>query len=245
MIIATGPTGSGKTTTLYALINLLRQRPISIVTIEDPVEYFIPGIRQIPVNMHAGFGFADALRSILRQDPDVIMVGEIRDAETARLAASAALTGHLVLCTLHASQGSGAFARLTDLGVEPYVVNATVSLVIAQRLLRKLCQTCRRTKTLTATEHAELLHRFGTYQPIAKEQFEPRGCAACRDGYLGRAGAYELIRMDEPVRESLRRGHGLEEAVRSQRVETIERHAVNKACAGMTSFDEVLRLAYA
>ncbi len=197
LMLVTGPTGSGKTTTLYAALARLNTQAVKIVTVEDPIEYRIDGVTQVPVNARAGMGFAAALRSILRHDPDIIMVGELRDAETATIAIQAALTGHLVLSTLHTTDAVGAVTRLVDMGVEPYLVAATLQGAIAQRLVRVLCDTCAVPRDSTV---AEVL-RWGN-APAAPRA--PRGCDACAgSGYRGRRGIYELFVPDEALRSAI------------------------------------------
>ena len=197
LLLVTGPTGSGKTTTLYAALARLNTAAVKIVTVEDPIEYRIDGVTQVPVNVRAGMGFAAALRSILRHDPDIIMVGELRDAETATIAIQASLTGHLVLSTLHTTDAVGAVTRLVDMGVEPYLVAATMQGALAQRLVRVLCDACAAPRAATAQERA----RWGT------EPATPRiatGCAACANsGYRGRRGIYELFTPDEAARADI------------------------------------------
>ncbi len=194
LLLVTGPTGSGKTTTLYAALGRLNRPAVKIVTVEDPIEYRIDGVTQVPVNVRAGMGFATALRSILRHDPDIIMVGELRDAETATIAIQAALTGHLVLSTLHTTDAVGAVTRLVDMGVEPYLVSATMQGVLAQRLVRVLCNDCAAPRAVTATERV----RWGNAAAVPREA---RGCERCaQSGYRGRRGIYELFVPDEQMR---------------------------------------------
>src|SRR5207249_10394290 len=183
-------TGSGKTTTLYAALGLRRRTAEKIITVEDPVEYHLEGVTQVPVNVKAGMTFGSALRSILRQDPDVLMVGEMRDGETAAIAVQAALTGHLVLSTLHTNDAASALTRLADLKVEPYLVAATLEAVLAQRLVRKICPECRERYTPDPDAVALLARR-----PVGRLMLERgRGCAACRQtGYRGRTGLFELL----------------------------------------------------
>ncbi len=200
ILLVTGPTGSGKTTTLYGCLRLINHPELKILTAEDPVEYEIEGVMQLPVNPAIGLTFATALRSFLRQDPDVLMVGEIRDLETAQIAIQAALTGHLVLSTLHTNDAAGAITRLIDMGVEPFLLCATLEAVLAQRLVRRICPACRE----TAEPPAGLLARFDLDPaPANGRSFSRgRGCAACRQsGYKGRTGVFEWLRMNEPLRE--------------------------------------------
>lgn len=197
LVLVTGPTGSGKTTTLYAALARLNTAAVKIVTVEDPIEYRIDGVTQVPVNVRAGMGFAAALRSILRHDPDIIMVGELRDAETATIAIQAALTGHLVLSTLHTTDAVGAVTRLVDMGVEPYLVSATLQGALAQRLVRVLCDTCATPRAATSAEAA----RWGSAEARPREA---RGCDRCaRSGYRGRRGIYELFVPDEALRAAI------------------------------------------
>ncbi len=199
LILTTGPTGSGKTSTLYAALKLLNQEDVSIISIEDPVEYRIPGITQIQVNEKAGMTFAEGLRSLVRQDPDIVMIGEIRDQETAEIAIHAALTGHLVLSTLHTNGAAAAPLRLMDMGIPPYLLAASLSLVMAQRLVRKLCPSCKEETLLTED-------MVKTYElPIScvgKKGYVPKACAECQEsGYQGRTGVFELIAIGKEERE--------------------------------------------
>ena len=191
ILLVTGPTGSGKSTTLYASLGEVNRPDVNLCTVEDPIENQVPGLNQFQVNDKAGFTFAAALRSLLRQDPDVIMVGEIRDAETAKLAAQAALTGHLVFSTLHTNDAAGAAVRLYNLGLEPYLVGATLGGVLAQRLVRKLCLACRQERDPTPRERRQLGDGVGSV-------FKPKGCPRCREsGFSGRIGMHELLVPDE------------------------------------------------
>ena len=197
LVLVTGPTGSGKTTTLYAALATLNTAAVKIVTVEDPIEYRIDGVTQVPVNVKAGMGFAAALRSILRHDPDIIMVGELRDAETATIAIQAALTGHLVLSTLHTTDAVGAVTRLVDMGVEPYLVAATLQGALAQRLVRVLCDACAVPRPATVDEVA----RWGTASATPRMA---RGCEQCaQSGYRGRRGIYELFTPDDAARAAV------------------------------------------
>jgi len=197
LVLVTGPTGSGKTTTLYAALAKLNTAAVKIVTVEDPIEYRVEGVTQVPVSVRAGMGFAVALRSILRHDPDIIMVGELRDAETATIAIQAALTGHLVLSTLHTTDAVGAVTRLIDMGVEPYLVAATLQGALAQRLVRVLCDACATPRDATLAE----MSRWGY---AAARPREARGCDACAgSGYRGRRGIYELFVPDDAARSDV------------------------------------------
>ena len=202
VILVTGPTGSGKTTSLYAGLSLLNDSSRNILTIEDPVEYAVPGVGQTQVNAKVGMTFAAGLRAILRQDPDVVMVGEIRDVETAQIAVQASLTGHLVLSTVHTNDAAGAVTRLRDMGVEPFLLASTVRLILAQRLLRRLCPSCRRADAVTARQAG-----------VAEGQvlYRAQGCAECgQTGYAGRVGIYEALWIDDHVRRLI--GENADEA---------------------------------
>src|SRR3954447_12355059 len=200
IVLVTGPTGSGKSTTLYAVLQELNRDDVNICTVEDPVEYALAGVNQFQVNERAGFNFANALRALLRQDPDILMVGEIRDAETAKIATQAALTGHLVLSTLHTNDAPGAITRLFNLGIEPYLVGATTAGVLAQRLVRKLCQTCKEPYEPTINERRQLEKVVGNVETL----FRPRGCPRCRNrGFSGRIGIYELVAPDDQMFEKI------------------------------------------
>lgn len=203
IVLATGPTGSGKTTTLYAAVDVLRTGREKILTVEDPVEYELVGVPQVPVHEKAGVTFASALRALLRQDPDVMLVGEIRDAETAAIATQAALTGHLVLSTLHTNDAAGALTRLRELGVEAYLVASTVQAVLAQRLVRVCCTACAE----QVAPDAAALAALGATRAELPVVTRGRGCEECRgSGYHGRVGIYELLVMDEPLRKALLAG---------------------------------------
>ena len=203
ILLVTGPTGSGKTTTLYGCLRMINHPELKVLTAEDPVEYEIEGVMQLPVNPAIGLTFATALRSFLRQDPDVLMIGEIRDLETAQIAIQAALTGHLVLSTLHTNDTTGAVTRLIDLGVEPYLLCATLEAVLAQRLVRRVCPACREQSEPPASLLAELGREL---MPTTLRGFHRgRGCAACQQtGYSGRTGIFEWLQLSEPLRELVR-----------------------------------------
>ena len=197
-VLVTGPTGSGKSTTLYAALQELNQVEKNIITIEDPVEYRIAGINQINVNRKAGLDFATGLRSILRADPDIVMVGEIRDAETARIAIEAALTGHMMLTTLHTNDAPGAITRLTEMGIETFLTASAVDCVVAQRLARKLCSHCKRRTIIPAAAMTEA----GVATGAELEAYEPVGCARCnQSGYRGRVGIYSVMSLSERLKE--------------------------------------------
>lgn len=246
LILITGPTGSGKTTTLYTLIKQLNTKEAAIITVEDPIEYAISGIEQIQVNPKTGLTFANGLRSILRQDPNIIMVGEISDSDTAALAVNTALTGHLVLSTLHTNDAASTLPRMLDMKVEPYLLSSTLSLVIGQRLARKICENC---KTKTQISKAALASLRKTLpMETAGDFYKGAGCGACgQSGYLGRLGIHEVLPPDAAIRGAL-----LEKAS-AERVSGLARQAgmavlaedgLAKAAAGLTTLEEVLRISY-
>jgi type IV pilus assembly protein PilB len=241
MILVTGPTGSGKTTTLYASLNTIDRKANNLVTIEDPVEYQIMGVNQVQVNAKAGVTFASGLRSILRQDPDIIMVGEIRDRETAEIAIHAALTGHLVFATLHTNDAAGAATRLIDMGIEPFLIASSTLAILGQRLARKICDRCK--KPYTATP--DLLKSLGV--ATANVTFyRGDGCPACnKTGYQGRVGLYELMDMTEAVREliiSKAPSSAIKAAASRSGFKTLRQEGLVKAVAGLTTVEEVLRV---
>ena len=240
LVLVTGPTGSGKTTTLYSALDLLRSSEVNMVTVEDPVEYQLDLINQIQVHESIGMSFPRALRSILRQDPDVIMIGEIRDEETARVAVQAALTGHLVLATLHTNDAPSAVARLLDMHIEPYLVASAINGVVAQRLARTICPAC-------ATKYypdADLLHDAGVAGKTTKPFRKGAGCPQCHDsGFRGRIGVYEVMTFTSEMRRLVHRGtsnHELREKMRASGSLTLREEAVLLAEAGKTSLDEAL-----
>jgi type IV pilus assembly protein PilB len=242
MVLVTGPTGSGKTTTLYAALSHLNRPDINITTIEDPIEYNLAGINQTHIRPEIGLTFAAALRSILRQDPDVIMLGEIRDTETAEIAVRAALTGHLVFSTLHTNDAPSAVTRLVDMGVEPFLVAPSVKLIIAQRLLRKLCDRCKQ----PVQPDMQLLREFGVNH-IKKNVtfFGPKGCPACQGfGFQGRTAVYELVPVQNRLAELIAQKAGAGDfraAAREEGLTSLREAALKKAERGETSFDEVIR----
>lgn len=246
MVLVTGPTGSGKTTTLYALVNQLNNKERNIVTIEDPVEYIIPGVNQTQVNTKSGLTFAAGLRSILRQDPNIITVGEIRDMETAAIAVKAGTTGHLVLSTLHTNDAAGALARLVDMGVEPYQVASSVVGVVCQRLVRVLCPHCREPYNLEAVG----LERDFIGLPPSKEikLYRPKGCASCQYiGYQGRTCIQEILPISNIVRQMIKnRASELDIKVQGQAegMKTMKADGIERALEGITSISEVMRVAF-
>ncbi len=249
MILATGPTGSGKTTTLYTLVKMLNSPEVSIVTIEDPIEYAVENIEQIQVNTKTGITFANGLRSILRQDPNIIMVGEIRDIETANIAVNTALTGHLLLSTLHTNDSATTLPRLLDMGIEEYLVASTVSIAIGQRLVRKICDNCKEKvemnpaliDSLKETPFAKLIKE--------KDQFwKGSGCKKCgKSGYVGRISINEVLVADEYIKEAILRKASATEIKKiamSRGMTTILEDGYKKATKGLTTIEEVLRVAY-
>jgi len=242
IVLATGPTGSGKTTTLYAALGLRQRSAEKIITVEDPVEYHLEGVTQVPVNVKAGMTFAGALRSLLRQDPDVLMVGEMRDGETAAIAVQAALTGHLVFSSLHTNDAASALTRLVDLKVEPYLIAATLEGVLAQRLVRKICPDCRE-RYAPDREVVALLAQ----QPVGRVSLERgRGCAACRHtGYRGRTGIFELLVVTEEIKQQLVKTPNagtLRYLAEAGGMLTLRRDGWRKVQAGLTTVEEMLRV---
>ncbi len=241
--LVTGPTGSGKTTTLYATLSLLHNSEKNIVTLEDPVEYSLRGITQAQINLPVGFTFEKGIRSLVRQDPDIIMVGEIRDKITARIAIEAALTGHLVLSTLHTTDAPSAIMRLMDMGIEPFLINAALSGVLAQRLARKLCGNCRTTRPATA-EEKQLLKEYG----IKNMDFvyESLGCAACDNlGYKGRVGIFELLEISPELRSLIIKNPCFDEIYKqalANGMRTLESDGAHKVKEGIISLAEYARI---
>lgn len=240
LILVSGPTGSGKTTTLYALIRELQSESINIVSIEDPVEYTLPGVNQSQVNMIVGLDFANGLRAILRQDPDIILVGEIRDSETAKIATAAALTGHLVLSTIHTNTASEVLTRLLDMDIPPYLVASSVSGVLAQRLVRKLCPACREGRPVSEEE------RIAFNWQSVEEIYEARGCQKCHGtGYHGRIGIHEYLPYSPEIREMVLQKTSaihIEKLSRNAGMLTLKEDALLKAALGITSLQEVTKL---
>jgi type IV pilus assembly protein PilB len=244
MILVTGPTGSGKTVSLYTGLNILNTEDCNISTAEDPSEINLPGINQVNVNPKVGLTFASALRAFLRQDPDVIMVGEIRDLETAEIAIKAAQTGHLVLSTLHTNDAPQTLTRMVDMGVKPYAIATSVSLIIAQRLARRLCNNC---KTKLDIPHDALIREGFTEEDLKKEVtiFKPVGCANCVDGYKGRVGIYQVMPVTDAIGRIIMEGGGAmhiaEQAVK-EGVADLRRAGLNKVKDGLTSLEEINRV---
>ena len=241
IVLVTGPTGSGKTTTLYASIKELDRDAINILTIEDPIEYNLPGIGQTQVNLKADMTFARGLRAILRQDPDIVMVGEIRDLETADIAVQSSLTGHLVLSTLHTNTAVGAVTRLDDMGIEPFLLSSSLIGVVAQRLVRVLCPSCRERYQAENSE-CEFLGVDPTQPPML---FRAVGCTDCaHSGYRGRTGIYEIVMVDDAMRQLIHERVGEQELTRHARKTTpgIREDGRQKVLAGVTSIAEVLRV---
>jgi type IV pilus assembly protein PilB len=242
IILLTGPTGSGKTSTLYSALSYLRSPEVNIQTVEDPVEYLVPGINQMAIKSQIGLDFASALRSILRQDPDIIMIGEVRDRDTADIAMRAALTGHLVLSTLHTNDSPSAFWRLRDIGVEPFLIAATINLVISQRLVRKICESCRKEAAPTVEE----LRLASLADPGASGWtfYRGAGCSKCNNtGYRGRTGIFEFMEVTDPIREMVLDGTGtvaLRQKAIEQGMETLLVNGMGKVKKGITTVDEVL-----
>lgn len=239
MILSTGPTGSGKTTSLYSILSKLNNPDINIMTLEDPVEYRVEKIRQIQLNKKAGMTFANGLRSILRQDPDVIMVGEIRDTETARISVQSALTGHRVLSTVHTNDATGAVTRLLDMGIEPFLVSSVILLSFSQRLIRKICPDCKE----SFTPSPELLREFGIKKSDEARFYKGKGCIACKNtGYKGRTGIFEVLLIDEMVQKLILKRASAQEISKSAQdagtLRTLRDDAIEKVLGGITTLEE-------
>jgi len=244
IFLTTGPTGCGKTTTLYSVLNCIYTPEKKILTIEDPVEYELPGVGQIPVRPKRGFTFASGLRSILRQDPDVVMVGEIRDSETAEIAIRAALTGHLVFSTLHTNDAAGAITRLVDMGIESFLISSSIEGVLAQRLVRKICSKCKKEYKL----NSDVLKKLDLFEiePGEGPHFHGSGCSECRGtGYQGRTGLFEILTVNPELRELITAKRTSVEITKiaMKNSITVKQDGVLKAKAGVTTFEEILRVA--
>jgi type II secretory ATPase GspE/PulE/Tfp pilus assembly ATPase PilB-like protein len=252
MILVTGPTGSGKTTSLYALIDKLYTEGVNIVTLEDPIEYRMPGINQSQVNADIKYTFASGLRSIVRQDPDIIMIGEIRDSETAEMAVHAALTGHIVLSTLHTNDSAGAAPRLLDMGVEPFLLTSSLNIVIAQRLARKICQDCKEEFSVPEPEmekvKAEIAKMPEAERPSDESLkfYHGKGCKNCNDsGYTGRIGLYEVLEITEQLKELILKkesSYKIQELAIKEGMITMLGDGILKAISGKTTLEEVWRI---
>ncbi|WP_019626050.1 type II secretion system ATPase GspE [Thioalkalivibrio sp. ALJT] len=241
IVLVTGPTGSGKTTTLYAALTRLNDRSRNILTVEDPIEYYLDGIGQTQINSRIDMTFARGLRAILRQDPDVVMVGEIRDVDTVQIAVQASLTGHLVFSTLHTNSAIGAITRLRDMGVEPFLLASTLTGVLAQRLVRVLCKDCREPYT-ASTRECELL---GVAPDSPPTLYRPRGCTTCNQlGYRGRTGIYELVEITEPLRALIHDNASEQAMIRTAREHgvSLRADACRRVLDGTTSLEEMLRV---
>jgi type IV pilus assembly protein PilB len=244
LILTTGPTGSGKTTTLFKMVRRLATTEVNVATVEDPVEYQLEGVNHMQANADIGLTFAVCLRALLRQDPDVILIGEIRDAETAQIAVRAAMTGHLVLSTLHTNDAPSTLARLVDMGVPRFLVASQVLGIIAQRLVRRLCRACRREDS--ATEEELLALRVPLQAGATMTAYRPVGCAACHHtGYAGRVGIHELLVMTSRLRELVTSGapdHEIQHEALAAGMETLFQNGLAKVTQGDTSIDELLRV---
>lgn len=242
IVLVSGPTGSGKSTTLYTLLKEVNTPQVNIITVEDPVEYKLPGVNQVQVNAKAGLTFASGLRSILRQDPDIIMIGEIRDGETAQIAIRASITGHLVLSTIHTNDAASSVARLVDMGVEPYLVSSSLVGVVAQRLVRNICTHCRESYSASEMEQNILHHS----EPLTL--YRGAGCPVCNGtGYKGRSGIHEIIVMSREIREIVNRGGTADEIKRvalGQGTVTLRESCTELVLSGVTTVEEMLKVTY-
>ncbi|HDZ54815.1 hypothetical protein LCGC14_0214850 [marine sediment metagenome] len=250
MVLVSGPTGCGKTTTLYAILKILNTRKVNICTIEDPIEYDIEGVNQIQVNFKTGLTFSKGLRAIMRQDPNIIMVGEIRDQETVKLAVNAAMTGHLVLSTFHATDAATTLLRLLEMGTEPFLISTTLNLIIAQRLVRKICSKCIESYEISFEEVSQLLGRhlaskFPKTRGKKIRLFRGQGCSLCQNtGYLGRTGIYEVLEMKEPIKKLIiERATADQLRAKAQKLgmQTMIENGLKKVEDGTTTLEEVLR----
>lgn len=251
IILVTGPTGSGKTTTLYSVLSKLNSTKVNIMTLEDPVEYQMPGVNQVQINVQAGLTFASGLRAFLRQDPNIIMVGEVRDQETADLAIQASLTGHLVFSTLHTNGAAGALPRLLDMHAEPYLIASTVTCVVGQRVVRRICPTCRIPRKATAEISGKITDVLGKLKPASDKQgyqlYVGQGCRECNNtGYLGRIGIFEVLVVSEKIGRMIL-GHETSQAIEDQAIVegmiTMKQDGFLKVSEGVTTIEEVLRVA--
>jgi type IV pilus assembly protein PilB len=253
IVLVTGPTGSGKTTTLYSVLNRLNKPTVNIVTLEDPVEYQIQGINQVQINPQAGLTFANGLRAFLRQDPNIILVGEIRDNETTQLAIQAALTGHLVFSTLHTNDSATAIPRLIDLGGEPFLIASVIAASIAQRIVRKICNTCKEWFEPPTELQESIRHVLGDLLPTQYKNNEPiklargRGCEECNNtGFIGRIGIFEVLQISPTINKMILQqvaAKDIEAQARKEGMITMREDGYLKALEGGTTIEEVLRAA--
>jgi type II secretory ATPase GspE/PulE/Tfp pilus assembly ATPase PilB-like protein len=257
MILVTGPTGSGKTTTLYSILGILNQPGVNISTVEDPIEYRISGVNQSQINPKVGFTFATGLRSLLRQDPNIIMVGEIRDQETADLAVNAALTGHLVFSTLHTNDASGVPPRLLDMGVEPFLLTSSLNCVVGQRVLRRVCKNCVGEMEITPDKLEELKTTLGPIYDMIEDKYKKEGkkmtlpkivgCDKCNNtGYLGRVAIYEVMPVSEKISKmviSKASASDIQKLAMEEGMLSMKQDGYVKALEGVTTMDEVIRVA--
>jgi type IV pilus assembly protein PilB len=245
MVIVSGPTGSGKTTTLYATLNEINRTDINVMTIEDPVEYVFPSVNQIQINTQADVTFASGLKSILRQDPDVILVGEVRDLETARIAVQSALTGHLVLSSIHATDSVAALFRLLDMGVEPFLVASSINSVVAQRLVRRICRACAAPYEPTTAELATYEQLDG---PPKHSWVRGTGCNLCSDtGYYDRVGVYEVLNVTDEIRHAVVSGSTIADVRKlavAQGLRSLRQEAMRLVADDLTTIDEVIKNVY-
>ena len=246
LILITGPTGSGKSTTLYSALSTLNRPEVNIMTIEDPVEYLLPGITQVNVNPEVGLTFASGLRAFLRQAPDIILVGEIRDSETARIAIQAALTGQLVFSTLHTNDAPSAVTRLQNMGIDNFLISSTLTLVVAQRLVRKVCPECKQAYEVDV----EKLYPLGVTDEMVNKQkkvmlYKGKGCKKCNNGYKGRIGIYEVMEVNDEIRELILNNAPdieIRKTAIKNKMQTLRQSALRKMLAGITTIEEVLRV---
>jgi type II secretory ATPase GspE/PulE/Tfp pilus assembly ATPase PilB-like protein len=248
IIIVCGPTGSGKTTTLYAVLSRINTTKVNISTLEDPVEYQIPGANQVQINPDVGLTFASGLRAFLRQDPNIILVGEIRDKETTDLAIQAALTGHLVFSTLHTSNASGALPRLIDMGAETFLLASTMTAIVGQRIARKICPDCKISYIPTPEVVLEIKHVLGSLTPQGEiHLYKGNGCESCgQSGYLGRVGIYEVLTVTNQIAKMILErsdANSIEQEAKKEGMITIKEDGYLKAIEGITTIEEVLRVA--
>jgi type IV pilus assembly protein PilB len=243
VVLVTGPTGSGKSTTLYSALQIMNGDELNISTVEDPVEYELDFVNQVHVHDSIGMSFAAALRSLLRQDPDVIMIGEIRDAETARIAIQASLTGHMVLSTLHTNDAPSSITRLINIGIEPYLISAALNAILAQRLVRKICPNCRKPLDKLKESDAAYFKKIGADLP---QVFHGVGCDKCRHtGYKGRLGIYEFLELDDDLRDMTTRNPQLTDLrkfAREKGMRTLQEDGLAKIAAGQTTIEEIMRV---